>query len=115
MPNSNLTMINKLMTAIRMNGGKLLLDRVQFFSEEQNRPITIYKVNEIRDKKRTLFETASQLQVVMFLRDYWFIVEGKELPNEQTDWVKIRKRKKFDWTGALILHEKRKESKKYGR
>lgn len=113
MPNSNLTMINKLMTAIRMNGGKLLLDRVQFFSEEQNRPITMYKVNEVRGKKRTLFDTASQIQVVMFLRDYWFIMQGKELPTGQKDWVKIRERKQFDWTGAKLLYEKIEERRQH--
>ena len=106
MPNSNLTMIRKLMTAIQMKGGKLLLDRVQFYSEQKQHPITLYKVNEVRDKKRTLFETASQIQVVMFLRDYWFIVEGKELPTEQKQWTEIRDRKNFDWTGAKLLHEK---------
>ena len=113
MPASNRTMIHKLLTAININGGRLLLDRVQFFSEEQVRPITLYKVNEIRGKKRTLFDTASQIQVVMFLRDYWFIMQGKELPTGQKDWVKIRERKQFDWTGAELLHEKIEERRQH--
>lgn len=107
MPNSNKVMIHKLITAINRAGGKILMDRVQFFSEEQNRPITIYKINEVMGKKRTLFETASQLQVVMFLRDYWFIVEGKELPTGQAEWNRIRKQKQFDWDGAKFLHDRR--------
>ena len=111
MPASNKTMIHKLLTAINMNGGRVLYDRVQFFSREQNRPITLYKINEIRDKKRTLFETASQIQVVMFLRDYWFIMQGKELPTGQKEWVNIRERKQFDWTGAKLLYKQIEERK----
>ena len=102
------------MFAINTHGGRVMLDRVQFFSEEQNRPITLYKVNEQRGgHKRTLFETASQIQVVQFLRDYWFIVDGKELPTTQQEWNVIRDRKQFDWTGAKLLHEKREKEKHY--
>ena len=111
MPNSNITLIHKLLRAINVNGGRVLMDRVQFFSEEQQRPITLYKINEQLGKKKTLFETASQIQLVMFLRDYWFIVQGKALPTGKDEWTKIRERKQFDWTGAKQLHDRREQMK----
>lgn len=111
MPASNLSMIRKLTMAINTNGGRILMDRVQFFSEEQQRPITLYKVCEMIEKgegrkKNVLFETASQLQVVLFLRDYWFIMTGKELPAQNNkEWIEIREKKKFDFREAERLHE----------
>ena len=111
MPASNLSMIRKLTLAINTNGGRVLMDRVQFFSEQEGRPITLYKVCEVvpkgeGTKKNVLFETASQLQVVLFLRDYWFVMQGKELPAKNNmEWVEIRKKKKFDFSEAERLHE----------
>ena len=115
MPASNLSMIHKLQNAINTNGGALLLDRTQFFSKEQNRPVTMYRVCEVvgiknklgHRKKDCLFETASQLQVVLFLRDYWFVMNGKELPapvnNKQ--WGDIRKAHMDSFESAKKLHE----------
>lgn len=114
MPKSNLSMIRTLMFAINTHGGRVLLDRVQFFSEEQHRPVTLYKVCEVRDgHKRALFDTASQIQVVSFLRDYWFVMDGKDLPTGQKEWNDIRERKQFDWSEALRLHEELEKKKHY--
>lgn len=105
-------MIHKLQQAINGNGGRLLLDRAQFFSEELKRPITMYRLCEVtydennEPKKNCIFSTASQLQIVLFLRDYWFIMQGKEIPlqNNQT-WADIRKEKQLNYSGAHRLHE----------
>ena len=117
MPASNLSMIHKLQTAINMNGGALLLDRSQFFSEEQNRPITMYRVCEVtgvrnklgHKKKDCLFETASQIQVVLFLRDYWFVMNGKKLPPivNNKKWGEIREAHLDSFKSAEKLNELR--------
>lgn len=100
MPASNKTMIHKLQTAINMNGGCILIDKVQFFSEEQNRPISLYKIStpgEVmksgRRKKDVLFMTPSQIQVVLYLRDYLYWLQGKEIPTDNEMWEKIKKEK----------------------
>ena len=117
MPASNLSMIHKLQTAINMNGGVLLIDRTQFFSKEQNRPITMYRICETskelnkngRPKKNCLFEAASQIQVVLFLRDYWFVMQGKEMPPivNNKKWGEIREAHMDAFKSAERLNELR--------
>lgn len=85
MPRSNLDMIYKLQVALNSVNMRLVLGRTQFFSEQQNRPVTIYKVSQSRSSgiKNThveLFTSASQIQVVLFLRNLWNAYNGKEIP-----------------------------------
>ena len=87
MPTSNSTMMYKLQVALNSKGYKILNSRSQFYSEQQNRPITIYKLSqsvfdEYAHKARhiELFSTASQIQMVLFMRNLWFLVQGKEIP-----------------------------------
>ncbi len=112
MPASNRTMIHKLQTAINENGGCILIDRVQFFSEEQGRPISLYKIStpgEVmkngKRKKDELFLTPSQIQVVLYLRDYWYWMQGKEIPTDNEMWNDIKKEK-----GIEFPTESKKES-----
>lgn len=100
MPASNRTMIHKLQTAINSNGGCLLIDRVQFYSEEQDRPINLYRIStpgEImkngKRKKNELFTTPSQIQVVLYLRDYWYWMQKIEIPTDNEMWNEIKKQK----------------------
>ena len=87
MPRSNLDMIRKLQIALNSKGQRVLCNRSQFYSEQQNRPVTIYKVmqsvfDEASGKNRhiELFSSASQIQIVLFMRNYWFLLQGKEIP-----------------------------------
>lgn len=123
MPASNLSMIHKLQKGINFKGGHLLVDRVQFFSKEQNRPITVYKIcntipvagtDKAHRKKDVLFEATSQIQVVLFLRDYWFVMNGKELPvavnNKKWDEIREKHLEAFDtaheiWERRLLEEE----------
>lgn len=92
MPASNRTMIHKLQTAINQNGGVILIDRVQFYSKEQQRPISYYKIcTKVANRKQLLFKTSSQIQVVLFLRDYWFNMRGLEIPTDNEMWNEIKK------------------------
>ncbi len=100
MPASNKAMIHKLQTAINQNGGCILIDKVQFYSEEQDRPISLYKIStpgEImkngKRKKDVLFMTPSQIQVVLYLRDYWYWMQNKKIPIDNEMWEQIKKEK----------------------
>lgn len=96
MPASNKAMIHKLQTAINQHGGIILLDKAQFYSNDQQRPITIYKVctkNFSTNKKEVLFDTTSQIQVVLYLRDYWYWMSDKEIPTDNETWNKVKKEK----------------------
>lgn len=96
MPASNTTMIHKLQTAINQKGGIILLDKTQFYSDEQERPVTIYKVctkNFETGKKEVLFSSPATIQIVLYLRDYLFWIEGKEIPVGNEMWDEIKKQK----------------------
>ena len=94
MPASNVSMIHKLQTAINTRGGLILIDKAQFYSDEQQRPVSIYKIctrDEGTRRKRVLFKTPSQIQVVLFLRDYWYWMNGKEIPTDNEQWNEIKR------------------------
>ena len=96
---SNTNMIKKLRAAINSKGCKLLYSTSEFFSEEQQRPITIYYIKEALYNEKTgrnqnveLFHSASQIQIVLFLRDYWYKLNNIPLPTDNEKWNQIRKR-----------------------
>ncbi len=108
MPASNRTMINKLQTAINQHSGTILIDKVQFYSEEQERAITLYKIGvptteNGRKKKDILFQTSSQIQVVLYLRDYWYSMRGKELPTDNEMWNKIKEEKDISFEAVKVI------------
>ena len=96
---SNSTTIHKLQRAINAHGGRLLYSTAQFYSWEQNRPITVYQIRESywdensgKTKSKELFKATSQIQIVLFLRDYWYNMNGWEVPTTNEKWNKIRER-----------------------
>ena len=91
-------MIRKLRSAINERGEKILYSTSEFYSEEQKRPITIYSIKKaVWDEKKgrnqniELFHTTSQIQIVLFLRDYWYKLNNMKLPTDNKIWNKIRK------------------------
>lgn len=85
MPRSNLDMIYKLQFALNAHNMRIILNRSQFYSEQQNRPVTIYKVLQsritgVKSQHIELFSTASQIQVVLFLRNLWYAYNGNPIP-----------------------------------
>lgn len=87
MPKSNSVMLHKLQVALNSKGLRILCNRSQFYSEQQNRPVTMYKIAQSilneetgRSNHVELFSTASEIQAVLFLRNLWFAVQGKEIP-----------------------------------
>lgn len=87
MPASNSTMIRKLQVALNSKGAKILCNRSQFYSDQQKRPVTIYKIcqsvwNSSTEKYNhvELFSSASEIQCVLFLRNLWYAVNGNKIP-----------------------------------
>lgn len=94
---SNSKMIHKLQHALNERGLKILYQTQQFYSEDQQRPVTCYVVKQAvwNEKKQRninveLFKSFSQIQIVLFLRDLWFEVNGQELPTDNEVWNKVR-------------------------
>ena len=88
MPKSNSNMIYKLQVALNSRGMKILCNRSQFYSNEMNCPITMYKIAQTgeidptsgRAKSIELFRSTSQIQCVLFLRNLWYTINDKEAP-----------------------------------
>ncbi len=98
MPRSNNVMIHKLQQAINAKGGgPLLYNKTQFYSQQQDRPVTLYTIklavyNEKTGKNsyKELFSSTSQIQIVLFLRDYWYEMNGWEVPTDNELWNKAK-------------------------
>lgn len=99
MPNSNSTMIHKLQVAINGKGEQILYNTKQFFSEKENRPVTVYIIrkpiyNSVKGRFVTeeLFSSTSQIQIVLFLRDYWYKINGWNIPHDNKLWEDAKKK-----------------------
>lgn len=87
MPHSNSDMIRRLQVALNSRGLRILCNRSQFYSEEQQRPITMYKIsmavfdeNTGKHRHVELFSSASQIQIVLFMRNLWYAINGNPIP-----------------------------------
>lgn len=94
---SNSVMIHKLQQAINGKGHKVLYSTTQFYSAKQDRPITVYHLykatfDEDRGKmvNTEVFKSTSQIQIVLYLRDMWFDINGWDIPQDNTQWNNIK-------------------------
>lgn len=101
---SNQAMIRKLQHALNTRGLRITYSTSQFYSADQDRPVTIYNVKQaIWDSEkekyvnRELFKATSQIQIVLFLRDLWYTVNGKEVPQDNEVWNNIKSSQKGDY------------------
>lgn len=111
MANSNSVMIHKLQNAINDKGYKLLYSTSQFYSEQQERPVTQYIIKQVVDnpevtgtnnKRKSyieLYKSTSQIQIVLFLRDFWYEINGWEVPTDNEQWNEA-KQKYYDTKAA---------------
>lgn len=106
---SNIKNIRKLQTAINQQCDyKILYGTSQFYSAKQNRPVTKYilrqaVLNEETGKTEAteLFSTYSQMQVILYLRDYLFTLLGKELPANNELWNEIKERDNINFKDVI--------------
>lgn len=99
MATSNSTMIHKLQNAINQKfDAKILYNKQQWYSMEQNRPVNQYVIRkaytdvEGRTKYLELFSSCSQIQIVLWLRDYWYELNGWEIPTDNEMWEKAKEK-----------------------
>lgn len=92
-----MSIAKKLQTVCnQMYGVRLLINSKQWFSDDKNRAITQYTI--IQTKKEdgktsnvTLFRTYSQVQLVLFMRDYWYTLNGWEVPQDNEVWEEAKR------------------------
>lgn len=94
---SNSTNIHRLQQAINAHGGRILYSTSQFYSTQQDRPVTVYHLKKAvydEEKGRNInievFKSTSQIQIVLFLRDMWFEMNGWEVPHDNEMWEKVK-------------------------
>lgn len=90
---SNSILIHRLQQALNTKGCKILYSTSQWYSVTQNRPVTVYHIKRSVTNERTgreqpveLYKSASQIRVVLFLRDLWYEVNGWEIPQDNQFW-----------------------------
>ena len=86
--------IKKLQRAINDKfDAKILVNKTQYYSETSNRPLEMLIVrravwNEEKQKYKSveMFSSASDIQIVLWLRDYWYELNGWEVPTDNEEW-----------------------------
>lgn len=78
-------------------GTRLLLNSRQWYSEDQHRAVTVYSIHQSvrkegseKDISVELFKTYSQVRLVLFLRDYWYKLNGWEVPKDNKMWEEVK-------------------------
>ena len=97
---SNIKTIKKLQMAINTKCDyKILYQTTQFFSATQKRPVTKYILRKAiinpetqKSESEEVFNTYSQLQIILYLRDFWYAVNGLDLPTDNEMWNEIKQR-----------------------
>lgn len=90
--------IKKLQKAINENfGAKILVNKTQYYSEKADRPLELLSVKQAiwdEDKHKyknvELFASPSDIQIVLFLRDMWYELNGWEVPTDNEEWNKAK-------------------------
>jgi len=86
--------IKKLQKAINEKyGSRILINKTQYYSEKSDRPMELLVVkkaiwNEEKQRYRNieLFSSPSDVQIVLYLRDMWYELNGWEVPTDNEEW-----------------------------
>ena len=86
--------IKKLQKAINEKFDcKLLVNKTQYYSKDADRPLeliiikkAIWDAEKQRFKNVELFSSASDVQIVLWLRDYWYELNGWQVPTDNEEW-----------------------------
>ena len=90
--------IQKLQKALLVEGEYVLIATSQFYSVDKHKFVTRYHIkkqvqNPDNDNKSTmveLFNSCSQIQITLFLRDYYYQVKGWEVPHDNPIWEECK-------------------------
>ena len=86
--------IKTLQKALEFEGELILVSTSQFYSVDKHKFVTRYHVkkqipsdeNKNRSTQIELFSSCSQIQITLFLRDYYYEVNGWEVPTDNEVW-----------------------------
>lgn len=85
--------IKKLQQALQIEGELILITTSQFYSIDKHKIVTRYHIKkqiQSEEKNRSsqveLFSSCSQIQIALFLRDYYYEVKGYEVPHDNPIW-----------------------------
>ena len=92
--------IKKLQKAINEKfDARLLINKNQYYSEQADRPLELIIIKKAvwnSDKQKfqnvELFSSASDIQIVLWLRDYWYELNGWEIPTDNEEWNKAKEK-----------------------
>ena len=111
---SNTVSIHKLQSAINSKGLKILYSTSQFYSNQQDRPVTVYQLKQAvydEETRRThnvdLFKSTSQIQILLYLRDMWYEINGWEVPTDNPMWEDIKRKLKEKEEAQYVKNTKK--------
>lgn len=86
--------IKKLQQALLMENEIVLITTSQFFSIDKHKVVTKYHIkkqiqdpeNDNKSSMVELFASCSQIQITLFLRDYYYTVKNIEIPHDNPIW-----------------------------
>lgn len=92
--------IKKLQKAINEKyNSRILINKNQFFSKDVDKPIELLVIkkaiwNEDKQKFKYIevFSSSSDIQIVLWLRDYWYELNGWEIPTDNEEWNKAKEK-----------------------
>lgn len=90
--------IKKLQKAINEKfDARLLLNKTQYYSKDTDTVKEMLVIKQAiwdEDRQRfrniELFSSASDIQIVLWLRDYWYQLNGWEVPIDNEEWNKAK-------------------------
>ena len=111
--------IKKLQSAINVKfDAKILINHTQFYSEDADKVLELIVVKKAvwDDKKNKLvnielFSSTSDVQIVLFLRDYWYELNGWEVPTDNKQWLEAKKKYMERQNVGKQRHRKNKSEK----
>ena len=86
--------IKKLQQALIHKGELILIATSQFYSIDKHKVVTRYHIkkqvqqegSKYKSSTAELFSSCSQIQVCLFLRDYYYELTGQEVPHDNPIW-----------------------------
>ena len=94
MPGAQSRTIKKLQQALLFEGELVLVTTSQFWSVDKHKLVTCYHIkkqvqsgeNKNKSSQVELFSSCSQIQITLFLRDYYYEVKGYDIPHDNPIW-----------------------------
>lgn len=90
---------NRLRTAIKQRFGvNIMLCTNQWYSKDKERPVTCYILKEAtwdsevgKYVNNELYRAYSTVRITLFLRDYWYELNGWEVPTDNAMWEEVKR------------------------